>query len=121
MSISQINMLFSTTSSNFGIFSIETIKDLGGGCLKISCSMKMNCKRSKKNIKCHWVVVFSFDSKSNSLLDFFSKVVPESLNLDIPWVRFFSSVAKIVRLVTNLNRHFVFCLSRLQTSMISCF
>ena len=68
------------------------------------------------NTNCRCMVVLCFDPKAASF-DPRGSGITESGH---PMGTFFSKAAKMVTLVISLNRHFVFCLSCVQISMISC-
>ena len=68
------------------------------------------------NTKFHCMVVACAHPKSWLFLRIGSEITESGHHMGT----FFSRAAKMVILVISLNRHFVFCLSCVQTSMISC-
>ena len=128
-------MFFSTISSTIGRLSIETPQNCFGSQPDFSWKAfkTMEVDVSRLVVPCKWTARARNKHKLSlyGCLVFWSKIkqitwlflsrgsgITESGH---PMGMFLSKAAKMVTFVINLNRHFVFCLSCVQTSMISCF
>ena len=81
--------------------------------------MQMKCKSSKQTqIVNVWLFCVLIRNQTINML--FLRCGSGITESGHPMGTFLSKVAKILSLVTNLNCHFVFCLSCAQTSTISC-
>ena len=92
---------------------------LGGECFKIGYSMQINWSaRNKHKLSFYGCFVFWSETKQlTGLILRFGSVITESGH---PICTFLSEAPKMVTFVVNFNRHFVFCLSCVKTSTISC-